>query len=131
MNFLPIKTKVAKELHRIVDKTNARVLDMCCGVGMSTHALSSTFKDAEVVVGIDTSPEMISMARSISDHISGINKFLKTYKPNSFLKNILQNILKIHGLKMYEESNCKTIFARGNAERLRLPKKSFDLVTVM
>ena len=46
-----IQTKIARELHTLVNKTGARVVDMCCGVGMSTRALESAFHDAEFLVG--------------------------------------------------------------------------------
>ena len=40
------------------------VLYMCCGVGISTRALAISFNEADsVVVGLDTSPEMLAMAK--------------------------------------------------------------------
>ena len=35
----------------LVNKTGARVADLCCGVGMSTRALESAFHDAEELIG--------------------------------------------------------------------------------
>ena len=44
-------TQLAHELRAKVNKANARVVDLCCGVGMSTRALESAFHDAEFLVG--------------------------------------------------------------------------------
>ena len=43
--------QLAHELRAKVNKANARVVDLCCGVGMSTRALESAFHDAEFLVG--------------------------------------------------------------------------------
>lgn len=40
----------------------ARVLDLCCGTGLSTAALVRTYPDAEVT-GLDASREMLAVAR--------------------------------------------------------------------
>src|SRR6185503_5208869 len=40
----------------------ARVLDLCCGTGLSTAALVKTYPDAEVT-GLDASREMLEVAR--------------------------------------------------------------------
>lgn len=40
----------------------ARVLDLCCGTGLSTAALVKTYPDAEVI-GLDASREMLAIAR--------------------------------------------------------------------
>lgn len=46
--------QVANELSQKVKSSKARVVDLCCGVGISTRALRSAFPDAETVMGIDT-----------------------------------------------------------------------------
>jgi 2-polyprenyl-3-methyl-5-hydroxy-6-metoxy-1,4-benzoquinol methylase len=71
----------------MVDKGGARVCDLCCGVGMSTRALGKAFHDAELIVGVDTSPEMISMAKAISGHEQGVWHALARHKEG--LKNLL------------------------------------------
>lgn len=127
-----VRNHISKELYQVVNKANARVLDMCCGVGMSTQALSTAFHDAEVVLGIDTSPEMISTARSLSKHANAVSRLLQKWRGQHIFKRLLKNILILHGLKNFSKTvNSHTSFARGNAERLKLPKESFDLVTVM
>jgi ubiquinone/menaquinone biosynthesis C-methylase UbiE len=40
----------------------ARILDVCCGTGLSTLALCSVYPDAEVT-GLDASPGMLAIAR--------------------------------------------------------------------
>lgn len=42
------------------------ISDWCCGVGMSTDALSTHFKNSEII-GVDTSNEMLSIARKYSN----------------------------------------------------------------
>lgn len=54
-----LSSQLAKELSKIVGKQKARVVDLCCGVGFSTRALQHAFPDAETILGIDTSPEMV------------------------------------------------------------------------
>lgn len=120
-----IRRKVAMELAGNVPANKAHILDLCCGVGMSTRALQDAFPNAELVVGIDTSPEMIRMAtfltrcRNFFDfqyHI--IMRFLK--KSN---QSILQGLNK--------DASRQVSFANSNAENTELPGHSFDLVTVM
>jgi methylase of polypeptide subunit release factors len=46
--------QVAHELSNRVKSSKARVVDLCCGVGISTRALHNAFPEAETVLGIDT-----------------------------------------------------------------------------
>lgn len=48
---MDIRKSLSYELRTLVNKSNARVADLCCGVGMSTRALEAGFHDAEFVVG--------------------------------------------------------------------------------
>lgn len=76
-----VRKMIAEELRVLVDKSGARVCDLCCGVGISTRALEKAFHDAESIVGVDTSLEMLSMAKAISDHEQGIRNLLgQTFK---------------------------------------------------
>lgn len=95
-----------------MNKSNARVLDLCCGVGISTRALARAFPDAEVVIGMDTSKEMITMADFLSKHLT----FAKTLQGSS--------------PKLISHLQAPK-FVGGNAENTQLPDESFDLVTVM
>lgn len=47
---------------RMALPARARVLDLCCGTGLSTAALVKTYPDAEVT-GLDGSGEMLAVAR--------------------------------------------------------------------
>jgi len=53
---MDVREMVSKDLNKLFSKNKACVLDLCCGVGMSTRALGAAFKDAQLVVGVDTSP---------------------------------------------------------------------------
>jgi ubiquinone/menaquinone biosynthesis C-methylase UbiE len=63
--------------HHNKTKANLRVLDFGCGVGMSTLAISSAFRQQvsvnATVIGIDTSPEMLAMARAKDLERKGIS----------------------------------------------------------
>jgi len=41
---------------------NAKILDLCCGTGISTRALLTTYPDAASITGLDASAGMISFA---------------------------------------------------------------------
>lgn len=99
----------------VTDKS--RVIDLCCGVGTSTRALRESFPDSVSVMGMDTSTEMVAMAKFLSKHIEAAQRDLMF----GFLK-----------LKEHQDKICgSTMFQLGNAEDTKLPSKSFDLVTVM
>jgi len=53
-----VRVQAARNLRKRVAKSGANVLDLCCGVGISTRALRTAFHDANALLGIDTSPEM-------------------------------------------------------------------------
>ena len=114
-----VRSMISSFLKEMINKKDARVLDLCCGVGMSTRALKEHFKDAEVVVGVDTSPEMISMARAFA------NRDKLKVKIIEFFKNI-------QGEKWKKTDELKQMqYAIGNAERTIFPPKAFDLITIM
>jgi SAM-dependent methyltransferase len=81
-----VRKMISDELRVMLNK-GARVCDLCCGVGISTRALGRAFHDAELLVGVDASPEMISMAKSISGHEKGVRSALARH--NEGLKNLL------------------------------------------
>mmetsp|Transcript_64449 Transcript_64449/g.76329 ORF Transcript_64449/g.76329 Transcript_64449/m.76329 type:complete len:414 (+) Transcript_64449:513-1754(+) len=148
---LDVRTTISKRLRELVNRSDARVLDLCCGVGMSTRALQSAFIDAETIVGVDTSPQMIEMARFMNVHISKTNEFVNDMKRRiqgsdalHEAKVMLQKIeFEISGemavvsselgkLKSRFRRNVNNVmYARGNAERTIFPEQSFDLVTIM
>jgi SAM-dependent methyltransferase len=107
-----VRHKIARTLRTTVGKGNARVLDLCCGVGMSTRALQGAFQDAAAILGIDTSKEMIAMAKMLSSD-SDLASFLVD-KP-----------------KLTNPLACSLDYTIGNAEQTNLPAGGFDLVTIM
>jgi ubiquinone/menaquinone biosynthesis C-methylase UbiE len=133
-----VRKSISHELRQMVNKTGARVADLCCGVGMSTRALESAFHDAEFVVGVDTSHEMISMAEAISGHEQGLR--LAVLRHNEAINKMLDErfnaiveAMSVIDTNPYRASCAATqaSYRLGNAENTKLPKVSFDLVTVM
>lgn len=130
-----VRSTVAKQLARVVKARTSkagrqpRVLDMCCGVGMSTRALQDAFPESEFVVGLDTSTEMIRMAGFLSNHLrffTPLMSFLFDKKKKE--KNGMLNVFKKDWRQPLPR---KAKFTMGNAERTSFPSKSFDLVTIM
>jgi len=131
-----VRESIAEELAKSIKQNKARVVDLCCGVGISTRALQGAFPDAETVIGVDTSPEMISMANFLTDHqcqmqpmadfftdifnvhFAGLNKSINT-------QGIAMKRVYVKARRAIAEYSCV------NAEHTALPDKSFDLVTVM
>jgi ubiquinone/menaquinone biosynthesis C-methylase UbiE len=129
-----VRKNIAHELRTMVNRTGARVVDLCCGVGMSTRALETAFHDAEFVVGIDTSHEMISMAQAISGHDQALRSAMSrhTEAVQKILMKGLDAVSK--ALAVSATNSCKATEASyrlANAENTKLPDFSFDLVTVM
>ncbi len=46
----------------------AHVLDLACGTGILTRRLASATSEATQVVGVDSNPAMLEVARSLADH---------------------------------------------------------------
>ncbi|CAN5653583.1 class I SAM-dependent methyltransferase [soil metagenome] len=53
----------ARRLALTGDGTGLRLLDLCCGTGLSTEALVAAYP-AAIVVGLDASPGMLAVARA-------------------------------------------------------------------
>lgn len=118
----PVREAIARDLRRIVGKPNARVADLCCGVGISTRALQGAFHDAETVVGVDTSPQMLGFAKMIRAQDTFFTRFAR----------FLGGAFEI-GSRAVEDitKSFPTSYKLGNAERTGLKGGSFDLVTIM
>ena len=89
---------------------------MCCGVGFSTRALMEAFPFAQKVVGIDTSPQMLAMARYISSHVDHL-------KP-----------LKYNTVPPPSTSPPSTLYLKGNAETassLFQQDEKFGVISIM
>jgi ubiquinone/menaquinone biosynthesis C-methylase UbiE len=95
---------------------------MCCGVGISTRALKDAFPDSEMVVGVDTSPEMITMANFLTNHLG-------FFKP---IAKFFANLKQVRASPVNTKKGvCRPVFAKTNAEQTEFPGQSFDLVTIM
>ena len=115
-----IRKKVAEELSSNYHKEKAKILDLCCGVGFSTRAMVEGFPDAEKIVGVDTSPEMVAMANFISNHVGFLMRLYAT---------VVRQSCKM--LQVKAQTLCETHFKNGNAESTPFKDGSFDFVTIM
>lgn len=114
---------MAEELSSKYHKEKAKVLDMCCGVGFSTRALVKAFPDAEKIVGVDTSPQMLAMARFISAHVVHLKPWWIKFS-EKFNGVKLPDCTKVIG-------GSKFAFEKCNAESTSFKDGSFDVVTIM
>ena len=123
--------KVAKDLRDLFEEGDARVLDLCCGVGYSTRALRRAFPEAKAVIGLDTSPQMVSMANFLTKHFAIVMPWFQHLKKRFSV-----------GVALLEEQQGKmkatrgrifrgVHFKKGNAEMTNYSDQSFDLITVM
>lgn len=128
-NGQDVRKVLSEELARMVGKQRARVADLCCGVGISTRALQDAFPDAETVLGIDTSPEMISMAQFLTRHLAMVKPFFR--RAAHQMKDSYKAMKKRGYATRPFQCYGATRFVRTNAENTHLPGKSFDLVTIM
>lgn len=116
------------------EKNTDNILDLACGCGTSTRALASKFSDAELIVGVDTSPEMVSMGRFLQTFEIVLAEVQKKTKDEFKSKRYFSYDFILQLMKIIQRSrsiNGTLQYARGNVERLKLPKASFDLVTIM
>ena len=81
-----------------------KILDVGCGVGMSTRAIKKHFPTSHVI-GLDTSPEMLRIAKLVTR-----TNALKSSNPTTF---------------------SHSHFLRGNGEKTLFPDDTFDIVTIM
>jgi len=130
---------IAERLCNKVSVQNPRILDLCCGVGISTRALEKAFgSKAEVLIGLDTSPEMIAMARAITSHRQGMFSFQDNFKSALMPLASVVHDAKVKAKSMINKagntvkgvSTC-TSYVMGNAQRTIFPGQTFDLVTIM
>ena len=56
-------THLAWSAERLALSPGARILDLCCGTGLSTRALIATYPDSAEIVGLDASEGMLAHAR--------------------------------------------------------------------
>lgn len=115
-----VRREVARRLTAKVSSKTPKILDLCCGVGVSTRALARGFPNATTVTGVDTSNEMVSMAQFLSKHLKSIMSVISIVAPPKYACH-----------KLSSEPIASTDYFAGNAERTGLDAASFDLVTIM
>jgi ubiquinone/menaquinone biosynthesis C-methylase UbiE len=137
-----IRHLVADELASIIHLNQGRILDLCCGVGMSTRALQDAFPNAEQIIGVDTSSEMIAMAKAIDIQDTIFKPFTSFAKTAlNKLDSSLQrqyNAMHHKSMKITKAASNKIVqacshisFATQNAEHTTFESNSFDLITIM
>jgi ubiquinone/menaquinone biosynthesis C-methylase UbiE len=132
-----VRKMISEELRTKLNKGGAKVCDLCCGVGISTRALGQAFHDAELIVGVDTSPEMISMAKAISGHEQAVRSAMTRHHEG--LKNLLGQKYKAVTEAMTvidtdpypDRRRFEATYSLANAENTDLPDETFHLVTIM
>jgi ubiquinone/menaquinone biosynthesis C-methylase UbiE len=129
---MDIRSEIARDLYKAVNTTNAYVLDLCCGVGMSTRALASAFQDAEYICGVDTSPEMVDMAHFITKYNTVLSAIQNLFgnTESVFVSSFINLTMEIRNTLSSTVTTPKDVYAIGNAERVLAPKSKFDLVTL-
>jgi len=125
-NLSPFATKMIdiirydnKNIRKIImdDYKNYSILDLCCGTGFSTY---------ENAIGIDTSNEMLNVARRISNNNNQNKQFYygnaEIYRPKKDI-DIVSCMFSFH--EMPNQAQIKII---NNA--LRIAKKEFIIVDI-
>lgn len=118
-----VRLMVAQKLAESARCSKARVLDLMSGVGISTRALREAFPESEMVVGVDTSPEMIEMAKFLNTHLG-------FFKPIAHMVAHLRKVRFSRNDKVVKKLSGP-MFVKENAERTQFPDKSFDFVSIM
>lgn len=114
------------ELSNILSNREARVVDLCCGVGISTRALREAFPASKAIFGVDASPEMIAMANFLDSQFKMIKPWTKR-----LLETIHYQGKKLQTASASDNSDTTIRFLQDNAEHTHLPSNSVDLVTIM
>ncbi|KAJ5814430.1 Trans-aconitate 2-methyltransferase [Penicillium pulvis] len=83
LKFKDERTQPARDLSaRVSLQSPKRLVDLGCGPGNSTVVLESRYPDA-LLVGMDSSPDMIRQAKSILPHLKFSIADLNTYTPEA------------------------------------------------
>jgi trans-aconitate 2-methyltransferase len=81
LKFHAERTRPARDLLSQVQLHSPRhVVDLGCGPGNSTEVLAERFPQAKVL-GVDSSPDMITKAKATLPHLEFAQQDLATYKP--------------------------------------------------
>jgi len=126
-SMLPFPSTFTTTTSNIKHKSQQpKIVDLACGVGMSTRALHKAFPHASQLVGIDTSSEMIGMAKALNNPESVQSKTVNALSDWLFrLNDIAPKSSKV--LK----AACNIEYKLANAEDTGLEGGSFDLATIM
>jgi SAM-dependent methyltransferase len=122
-----VRDHIAMDLRQKINKANARIVDLACGVGMSTRSLHKAFPKSSKLVGVDTSPQMIRMAKAYTDPQSIASKTIDMVSRALFHVN---GITKLPN-QAQEIAASSIEFTEANAEDTGLETGSFDLATIM
>jgi ubiquinone/menaquinone biosynthesis C-methylase UbiE len=87
--------------------------------------LREAFPESDLVAGVDTSPEMITMAKFLNEHLGFFTPIAKSF---SDLQKIRFSREDQRGQNRHF---CRPVFSVENAEQTEFPGRSFDLVTIM
>jgi SAM-dependent methyltransferase len=88
--------------------------------------LKDAFPEAEMVVGVDTSNEMITMANFLTSHLGFVKPIVAFFKDLTSIRKNSSPWTPSTTRRM-----CRPVFAKGNAEQTEFEGQSFDLVTIM
>lgn len=127
--FQAYDQKLIQVLQSILSFTPESILDLACGVGLSTLALQSNFREAEII-GVDIDSSLIALAKEtvsspkIKFHCCEISDLLSRTNPNSldliFVKSayhyfehqitlqMLQVLLKKNGVIVIAERTARS-----------------------
>ncbi|CAJ1959807.1 unnamed protein product [Cylindrotheca closterium] len=108
-----------------------KIVDLACGVGMSTRALQKAFPHASQLVAIDTSPQMIRMAKALSNPESLASQTVQVLSDWLFRINDMTPPPSSVDEVLGDEALCDIEYNLGNAEDTGLEGGTFDLATIM
>jgi ubiquinone/menaquinone biosynthesis C-methylase UbiE len=121
---LPFSARKSMNKHDVLLQ-KPKIVDLACGVGMSTRALQKAFPHASQLVGIDTSGQMIRMAKALSNPKSVQSKTVQV------LSDLLFRLNDVKPKSDDFQAACSIDYNQANAEDTGLEGGSFDLATIM
>ena len=101
-------------LVKLIDKDTKKILDVCCGTGILTHLVATSFPTSKIV-GVDFSPGMLNVAQKRLPSINFLEHDICNEQMLCSLDNDFDLVISsygihnIHGNK-YKEKALKNIF---------------------
>eukprot|EP00980_Cylindrotheca_fusiformis_P021391 scaffold8259_cov143-Cylindrotheca_fusiformis.AAC.9 len=122
-----VRDAIAMGLRAQINTPKPAVVDLACGVGMSTRSLLKAFPKASKLVAVDTSAEMLHMAEEYANPKSIACKAVEM---------ISDVLFRAHGIKYPphtapENAVAPIDYRLANAEDTGLETGSFDLASIM